>query len=148
MTDQNNDNVADDARPADDLPAEELAQDLAGVPADDIDLSDALALEPDEDVDEFADEAAAAPAPPTETEQLLADLEAPGFFEAGVDLHALDDLTLEGRTPVLERLGPAHFRSKGFSFMGFLQTVYDHVAEQVRVGPAASAVNAQPETPN
>ncbi len=51
------------------------------------------------------------------------------FLDAGVDLHALDDLTFDGKSTVLERLGPAHFRSKGFSFMGFLQTVYDHVAQ-------------------
>ena len=54
------------------------------------------------------------------------------FFEAGLDIHALDDLNFENRPTVLERLGPAHFRSKGFSFMGFLQTVYDHVAEQAK----------------
>jgi len=54
------------------------------------------------------------------------------FLDAGVDLHALDDLTHEGKPTVLDRLGPAHFRSKGFSFMGFLQTVYDHVAEQTQ----------------
>jgi hypothetical protein len=51
------------------------------------------------------------------------------FLDAGVDLNALDDITVEGRPTVLDKLGPAHFRSKGFSFMGFLQTVYDHVAE-------------------
>lgn len=57
------------------------------------------------------------------------------FLDAGVDLHALDDLSFEGKPTVLERLGPAHFRSKGFSFMGFLQTVYDHVAEQTATKP-------------
>jgi hypothetical protein len=55
------------------------------------------------------------------------------FFEAGLDIHALDDLNFESRPTVLDRLGPAHFRSKGFSFMGFLQTVYDHVAEQAKL---------------
>ena len=63
----------------------------------------------------------------------------PQFFEAGLDIHALDDLNFENRPTVLERLGPAHFRSKGFSFMGFLQTVYDHVAEQARANTAPSA---------
>lgn len=52
------------------------------------------------------------------------------FIDAGIDISVLDDLTFAGKPGVLERLGPAHFRSKGFSFMGFLQTVYDHVAEQ------------------
>jgi len=69
------------------------------------------------------------------------------FLDAGVDLHALDDLTHEGKPTVLDRLGPAHFRSKGFSFMGFLQTVYDHVAEQtqrngdVPAPPAEAPIN-------
>ncbi|MGN6626833.1 MAG: hypothetical protein ACTHLN_09455 [Tepidisphaeraceae bacterium] len=63
----------------------------------------------------------------------------PQFFEAGLDIHALDDLNFENRPTVLERLGPAHFRSKGFSFMGFLQTVYDHVAEQARANTAPPA---------
>ena len=60
-------------------------------------------------------------------------------LDAGVDLHALDDLTLDGRVTVLDRLGPAHFRSKGFSFMGFLQTVYDHVAEHATGNSHANA---------
>ena len=51
------------------------------------------------------------------------------YFDAGMDMNALEDLDVEGRATVLDRLGPAHFRSKGFSFMGFLQTVYDHIAE-------------------
>lgn len=52
------------------------------------------------------------------------------FIDAGMDINALDEIVLDGKPSVLDRLGPAHFRSKGFSFMGFLQTVYDHVAEQ------------------
>ncbi len=56
-------------------------------------------------------------------------------LDAAVDLHALDGLTFEGRPIVLDRLGPAHFRSKGFSFMGFLQTVYDHVAQHTSRTP-------------
>jgi hypothetical protein len=54
------------------------------------------------------------------------------FIDAGVDLNALDEISFDGKPTVLDRLGPAHFRSKGFSFMGFLQTVYDHVAEQTK----------------
>jgi len=72
----------------------------------------------------------------------------PQFFEAGLDIHALDDLNFENRPTVLERLGPAHFRSKGFSFMGFLQTVYDHVAEQARANtapPADAGVESTPQ---
>ncbi|MGC4032943.1 MAG: hypothetical protein QM754_14645 [Tepidisphaeraceae bacterium] len=81
------------------------------------------------DVDEFADEVAAAETAPD------AIAETVGFFDAGVDALQLDDLQLEGRVGVLERLGPAHFRSKGFSFMGFLQTVYEHVAGEVSGKP-------------
>jgi hypothetical protein len=55
------------------------------------------------------------------------------FMDAGIDLTALTDIHPAGQTAVLERLGPAHFRSKGFSFMGFLQTVYDHVAQTAAV---------------
>jgi hypothetical protein len=37
---------------------------------------------------------------------------------------------------VLERLGPTPFAKSGFPFLGFLATVYDHVAShcQVKVG--------------
>ena len=118
MTDPFDDNYVDD-----DFVEEPLLGD-DGLPIDD-------GLEPGEDHDEFAGEAAA-------TEPLAGEAETPAedtgptFFAAGVDVHALDDLTLTGRPSVLERLGPAHFRSKGFSFMGFLQTVYDHVAEQAK----------------
>lgn len=57
------------------------------------------------------------------------------FIDAGIDISVLDDLTFAGKPGVLERLGPAHFRSKGFSFMGFLQTVYDHVVDQMMNSP-------------
>lgn len=118
-----------DPTPADFLPAAEQ-EELAKFDAE-------LDLEPDEDVDEFAAEAAATqPEAVSELTAIEQELNAPGFYEAGVDLHALDDLNFTGRVSVLERLGPAHFRSKGFSFMGFLQTVYDHVAEELKKGPA------------
>ncbi|HEY0008361.1 MAG TPA: hypothetical protein VGB55_06535 [Tepidisphaeraceae bacterium] len=65
------------------------------------------------------------------------------FFDAGLDLSAIDDLHPEDRPTVLDRLGPAHFRSKGFSFMGFLQTVYDHIAEHTgSAQPQPSDVDA------
>lgn len=54
------------------------------------------------------------------------------FLDAGVEMELLHPDSLANRPSVLERLGPAHFRSKGFSFMGFLQTVYDHVAEHTK----------------
>lgn len=88
----------------------------------------------EEDTDEFAEEAAelvaalptsCAPLPP------LADIAAEDFFSAGTDLDVLNFEDIDSRPGVLDRLGPAHFRSKEFRFMGFLQTVYNHVAEQV-----------------
>ncbi|MDB5327822.1 MAG: hypothetical protein JWM57_3391 [Phycisphaerales bacterium] len=88
----------------------------------------------DEDVDEYADEFVAAMERQSANEAAANadDAEAPKFYESTADLHALDALALADRPSVLERLGPAHFRSKGFSFMGFLQTVYDHVATEVK----------------
>ena len=44
---------------------------------------------------------------------------------------------LPAETPsALERLGPTPFAKSGFPFLGFLATVYDHVAShcQVKVG--------------
>lgn len=67
------------------------------------------------------------------------------FYEAGPDAILLDDLTLTGRPSVLERLGPALFRSKGFSFIGFLQTLYDHVAEQSNTACGTVAVESPAE---
>jgi hypothetical protein len=46
------------------------------------------------------------------------ELERTRISRRGVDLSALADIDPSARTAVLERLGPAHFRSKGFSFMG------------------------------
>jgi len=66
------------------------------------------------------------------------------FFEAGADAILLDDLTLTGRQSVLERLGPAGFRSKGFSFIGFLETLYEYIAEQTNT-PAPAADMATQE---
>ena len=74
----------------------------------------------------------------------MADQLADNPLDAAVDLHALDDLTFEGRPTVLDRLGPAHFRSKGFSFMGFLQTVYDHVAQHTQTSATPLAPESQP----
>lgn len=71
----------------------------------------------------------------------------PNPLDAAVDLHALDDLTFEGRPTVLERLGPAHFRSKGFSFMGFLQTVYDHVAQHTQRSTPSELPPQEPSEP-
>ena len=34
--------------------------------------------------------------------------------------------------PVLERLGPSPFPRSGFPLLGFLATVYDHVADYAR----------------
>jgi hypothetical protein len=50
------------------------------------------------------------------------------FWSAGVNL---DDLALRPEvpsTPVLPRLGPPPFPRGGFPLLGFLATVYEHVA--------------------
>ena len=52
------------------------------------------------------------------------------FFRAGPDV---DVLELGGDAPsVLERLGPSPFPKSKFPFLGFLATVYDHVATHAR----------------
>ena len=79
------------------------------------------------DTDEFAAEAAARAAAHSSSPAGVYD----DFFSAGPDLDVLDLDEIDNRPGVLDRLGPAHFRSKEFRFMGFLQTVYNHVAEQV-----------------
>jgi hypothetical protein len=113
--------------------AAELAAADARIDADEFDNgTDAgLDADPEADVDEYAEEMAARAAamPPEETD---VPADAPKFYESTADLHALDDINFADRPSVLERLGPAHFRSKGFSFMGFLQTVYDHVAGEMK----------------
>lgn len=38
----------------------------------------------------------------------------------------------ENLPPVLEKLGPSPFAKTRFPFLGFLATVYDHIATQVR----------------
>jgi hypothetical protein len=52
------------------------------------------------------------------------------FFRAGADL---DVLELGGDAPpVLERLGPSPFPKSKFPFLGFLATIYEHVANHAR----------------
>ena len=40
--------------------------------------------------------------------------------------------------PALERLGPSPFPKSGFPFLGFLATVYDHVASHVGAATRAT----------
>ncbi|HEY1342811.1 MAG TPA: hypothetical protein VGF59_35155 [Bryobacteraceae bacterium] len=42
-----------------------------------------------------------------------------------------------GAPSALERLGPSPFPRSGFPFLGFLATVYDHVATHVGGAPAS-----------
>jgi hypothetical protein len=44
--------------------------------------------------------------------------------------------------PALERLGPSPFPRSGFPFLGFLATVYDHVASHVGSARGASDADA------
>ena len=48
-----------------------------------------------------------------------------------------DAPALPPNTPsALERLGPSPFPKSGFPFLGFLATVYDHIATHVGGAPA------------
>jgi hypothetical protein len=48
-----------------------------------------------------------------------------------------DAPSLPASTPsALERLGPSPFPKSGFPFLGFLATVYDHIATHVGGAPA------------
>lgn len=60
-----------------------------------------------------------------------------GFFKAGQGIGALEDAEQTEPKPILERLGPAPFRSKGFPLLGFLATLYEHVAESVQQQPGS-----------
>jgi hypothetical protein len=52
------------------------------------------------------------------------------FFRAGPELDALAGMPTG--PAVLERLGPAPFPKGKFPFLGFLATVYDHVAQHAQ----------------
>lgn len=66
------------------------------------------------------------------------------FWSAGVDLAGLESLPALDKAPALQRLGPLPFPRGGFPLMGFLATVYEHVANHV--GRRASAVEeSQPQ---
>jgi hypothetical protein len=62
-------------------------------------------------------------------------LEADVFWRAGDDLSALAPPPPPGLPSALERLGPSPFPKSRFPFLGFLATVYDHVAAQVAAPP-------------
>ena len=54
------------------------------------------------------------------------------FYAAAGDLDAIDLTPELPAKPVLEQLGPPPFRKTSFPMMGFLASVYEHVAQQVR----------------
>ena len=53
------------------------------------------------------------------------------FWEDQEDLGELAKSRTISTDDVLGKLGPPPFRKTGFPFIGFLATVYDHVATQV-----------------
>lgn len=57
------------------------------------------------------------------------------FFKAGEGIEALRDDPASAARPVLERLGPAPFKTRGFPLLGFLATLYEHVAASSCVEP-------------
>jgi len=50
------------------------------------------------------------------------------FWSVRPDFAELGDPATSPRAGVLERLGPPPFPKTGFPFVGFLATIYDHVA--------------------
>jgi hypothetical protein len=53
------------------------------------------------------------------------------FFRAGDDVDLLNAVPPPPAPHVLEQLGPPTFRKTTFPMMGFLASVYEHVAAQV-----------------
>ena len=53
------------------------------------------------------------------------------FWRAGREIAALAQPPLAQLPPALQCLGACPFGRSGFPFLGFLATVYDHVAERV-----------------
>ena len=54
----------------------------------------------------------------------------PDFWRPAEDLPDAPEVP-PNLPPALERLGPSPFPKSGFPFLGFLATVYDHVASHV-----------------
>ena len=72
------------------------------------------------------------PAPPAD---LTSDPEA--FFRAGPDVDLLMSVPPpQDQKHVLEQLGPPPFRKTSFPMMGFLASVYEHVAAQFADRPS------------
>ena len=62
----------------------------------------------------------------TETESAPVNVTA--FWRAREDLKSLQPPPPATMPPALERLGPSPFPKSKFPFLGFLATIYDHVA--------------------
>jgi hypothetical protein len=63
------------------------------------------------------------------------------FYRAGPGIDLLDAPT-PPMTPILERLGPAPFKRPGFPVLGFLTTVYEHVAAHMKTYDSRSTGNS------
>ena len=57
------------------------------------------------------------------------------FFSVSADIDAIDLTPEVSPKHVLEQLGPPPFAKMTFPLMGFLATVYEHVAQQVSATP-------------
>ncbi|HKQ46678.1 MAG TPA: hypothetical protein VJZ71_01265 [Phycisphaerae bacterium] len=55
-----------------------------------------------------------------------------GFWRASSNLAMLRPPDDVDRTPTLKRLGPLPFSGSGFPLMGFLATLFEHVANSAR----------------
>ncbi len=54
------------------------------------------------------------------------------FYCTTVDFEELTPPILVETTPALERLGPSPFAKTKFPLLGFLETLYEHVAAQAQ----------------
>jgi hypothetical protein len=54
------------------------------------------------------------------------------FYRAGSDAELFLSVAAPEALHVLEQLGPPPFRKTNFPLMGFLASLYEHVAEQVK----------------
>ena len=90
-----------------------------------------------EDYDEFQDDDLDVPdaLEPATPEEPAIEVRQPTFTDAGAGLDALDDATPLGRDNALQKLGRPPFERSGrtkFRLLGFLATVYEHVADDLK----------------
>ncbi len=66
--------------------------------------------------------------PRTDTPEVNLPTDPMRFWRASQELSAFESFPEKDRTPALKTLGPLPFPRGGFPVMGFLATLYEHVA--------------------